>query len=130
VVADRDRDRQRFPTRGRAPTEHGEMMVGRDPGHRAGAAERFDPRDRQVGGAPVGVAGNDRPGGHVRAGLTLEEPRHRQPRQVGIFDDDLLTRWIGHLDRRDGHRQRIEHPLLDPGDGRSERRRDPLAADQ
>jgi hypothetical protein len=60
----------------------------------------------------------------------FEEPRHRQPRQVGVLDQHLLTRRGDHLDRRDGRRQRAEHPVLDARDGRSERRRDPLPRGQ
>ena len=63
--------------RAAASREHREMVVGGDPGQRSAAAEWLQARDRQVGGA-VGASGDDRPGGHVGAGLVLEEPRDRQ----------------------------------------------------
>ncbi len=129
VVADRDRDRQRLVARGGPSRERRQVVIGRDPDHRPRTPQRLEPRDREVGAPTVGaVTRDDRTGGDVGAGLVFEEPRDRQPSEIGVGDDDRLAGRIRHLDRRDRPRERFEHPLADLRHVDAEPGRDPRTA--
>jgi hypothetical protein len=113
MVADRHRDRQRLAAGAGTSPQRRQMMVGGDPDHRPRRTEGLAPCDREIGGGAVRVAGDDRAGGHVRAGLMLEEPRDRQPAQIDRRDLDLPAGPDIDLSRRHRPSQRVEDPRLD-----------------
>ena len=93
MIADADRDIELLAARMRRPRQHREMMIGRDADKGPVAAERHQPRNRQVGVAAEPVLGDDRTGRDVGAGFLFEETRDRQfVGQRRIRDDLFLAR--------------------------------------
>ena len=88
--AERDRDLERPTSRGGAPGEKREMMVGCDAHQCAFLVQNGEAREGQVAASTLRVARQDHAGRDVGTGFTLEESRNRQAGERRVLEDDFL----------------------------------------